>query len=236
MRKRLESKNIIAIGGLKCSGKDTATKMLQYLLSAPKCLRSYRWYKILKRWPSKKWETVAFAKPLKECLSIILNKPVSWFDDRDNKENIFVSLPTLKLYPKFKLHEDIRLSEAKFQKLLKTGDPIPDDYLLSIRQLMQYFGTETVRRFIGDKTWINSTLNKAESKNIIISDLRFRVELEEIKSQKGVCLYIKRDSAQPGTHSSEREVLDLLEEGKFDVIIDNNGTLEDLFNNLKSVI
>lgn len=236
MRKRINNK-IIAVSGLKDSGKTSAAEMLGYLLNAPKCLRTYKWYKILRgKHIKSNWEITSFAKPLKKCLSIILNKPLSWFENRDNKENMYVSLNTLFIYPRFKLHNDIILTESKFQKLLKSGEPLPTDYLLSIRQLMQYFGTETVRKFIGDKTWINSTLNESNSKNIIVSDLRFKIELDEIKHRMGKTIYIKRNSAVPGSHASEREVLELLNENKFDYVIDNNGTLEDLFNNLKKII
>ena len=44
---------------------------------------------------------------------------------------------------------------CEFQKLLKSGEPLPADVLLSVRQLMQYVGTEVLRRFVGDKIWIN---------------------------------------------------------------------------------
>ena len=134
------------------------------------------------------------------------------------------------------MYSDIIASESRFQKLLKSGEPLPNDYLYSVRQLMQYLGTEVLRHFVGDKIWINSTLNEANSKNIVVSDLRFKIELEEIKARKGKIIYIKRDSAIPGSHASEREVLELLDENKFDVIVDNNGTLEDLFNNLKKIV
>lgn len=232
----LENK-IIAIAGLKESGKSVASDMLIYLLNAPKCLRTYNWYTFLKGRPIyKNWKLTSFAKPLKKCLSALLNVPIDWFENRDNKENTYVSLNTLSLFSKNVLHNDAILSENKFQKLLKSGEPLPIDNLLSVRQLMQYFGTEVIRRFIGDKTWINSTLNESNSKNIVVSDLRFKIEMKEIKARKGRTIYIKRDSAIPGSHASEREVLELLDENQFDNTIDNNGTLEDLFNNLKKII
>lgn len=233
----LQTYNLIAIAGLKNTGKDTAAKMLYYLLNAPKCFRTYRWYNWLKKWPFKnKWHITAFAKPLKETLSIIMNKPVCWFDNRQNKENMYVNLQTLKTYQKFKLHDDLKLSESKFQKLLKTENPIPQEYLLSIRQLMQYYGTSVIRRFLGDKVWINATLNKTNNHNLIVSDLRFKIELEEIKKRGGCCIYIVRNGTEPGLHSSEREVIEMNNDKQFDYIVCNDGDLEDLFNCLKSII
>ncbi len=232
----LRDYELIAIAGLANSGKDTLSSMLHYILNAPKCFQTYWWYKHLKKWPFKnKWETVAFAKPLKETLSIILNKPTEWFDDRNNKENCYVQLDTLKVYQKSEIPENCRLSENKFQKVIKSGESIPENLYISIRQLMQYYGTECVRRFLGDKTWINVTLNKQNNKKLIISDLRFKVELIEVYSRKGTVIYVQRNSAKPGTHASEREAVQMLNAGLFNTIINNNGSLEDLFNKIKEL-
>lgn len=237
MANSLRAYKLIAVAGLKDSGKTTAAQMLNYLLNAPNIFRNYWWYKIFKKWPfNHKWETTAFAKPLKQSLAVILNKPVEWFDNRKNKENYFVDLSTLNIYSKSVTQEGIQLSENKFQKYVKLGEPLPTEQLVSIRQMMQYYGTNVIRKYLGDKTWINATLNKVTHKNIIVSDLRFRVELNEIKQQKGVSVYILRDSAKPGTHASEREVVELNDENAFDYIVKNNGTLKDLFNNLKAII
>ena len=235
MAASLRTYKLISIAGLANSGKDTAAHMLNYLLNAPKCFRNYFWYKILKKWPFKnKWEITAFAKPLKQTLSIILNKPIQWFDDRKNKETYYIDFNTLKIYPK-SITQDC-LSENKFQKLIKTGEPLPVDQFISVRQLMQYYGTEVIRRFLGDKTWINATLNHTSNKNIIVSDLRFKIELSEIKNRNGASIYVSRSSAKPGTHASEREVIELEKENAFDFYIPNEGTLSDLFYNLKGII
>lgn len=234
----LQTNNLICIAGLANSGKDTVASMLNYILNAPKCFRTYWWYKLLKRWPFKnKWKTTAFAKPLKETLSVILNKPLEWFNDRYNKENYYVNLNTLQLYSKESIWDNIKLSENKFQKLIKSEEPLPEENLISIRQLMQYYGTNVVRKFIGDKTWINATLNAQSNINkLIISDLRFRVELEEVHKRKGVIIYISRSSAKPGAHASEREVIELYNEGLFDYVVPNEGTLKELFNNIKALV
>jgi hypothetical protein len=45
MKGELTLNNIIAISGVKDSGKDTAAEMLQYCLSVPKILRQYCLFK-----------------------------------------------------------------------------------------------------------------------------------------------------------------------------------------------
>jgi uridine kinase len=41
MKEGLKSNKLIAISGVKSSGKDTSSKMLQYCLSVPKIFRQY---------------------------------------------------------------------------------------------------------------------------------------------------------------------------------------------------
>lgn len=223
---------IIAISGLKNSGKGVASEMVQYLLNAPKPFRTYWWYRKI-RFPGK-WKIISFAKPLKEVLSNILGVKTSKFEDRSFKENKFVYLYDFRILDKYLLDDSDILSDNKFTKAIKSGEPLPQNTYLSIRQLMQYVGTNVLQTYLGRRVWINSTLKHKEP--FIISDLRFIEEFNAVKEKGGTVIYIKRDSAKPGTHQSEKEVLDLYNQGKFDSVIDNNGTLKDLFNNLKEII
>lgn len=101
---------------------------------------------------------------------------------------------------------------------------------------MQLFGTEIMRNIIDDKIWINCVLNRANNQNLIISDLRFITEYEEIKKRNGFIIYIDR-GLTPGTHKSESEMQILLNQNKFDLIIDNkNISLKELFNIVRNKI
>lgn len=235
MGSSLHNNKLIAIAGLKGSGKDSAAHMLEYILNAPALFRSYFWYKIFKKWPGK-WHTTAFAKPLKQTLSILLNKPLEWFEDRYNKENVFVQLDTLILVDRSDIQCSLNvLSENKFSKLIKTGEPFPEGTYLSIRQLMQYYGTEVMRKYIGDKTWINATLNACDGKHTIISDLRFKVEYDEIKANGGEVWYIARADCLPGSHRSEQEVIDMENHNMFDEVFVNDYSFKDLYDTIKHV-
>ena len=68
--------------------------------------------------------------------------------------------------------------------------------------------------------------------NYIISDLRFATEYHDVKKKNGFVYYIDRNG-MPGAHPSEQETIILKDMNKFDDIIDNTGTLKDLFNQLK---
>lgn len=101
---------------------------------------------------------------------------------------------------------------------------------------MQLFGTEIMRNILDDKIWINCVLNRSNKNNLIISDLRFITEYEEIKRRNGFIIYIDR-GLTPGTHKSESEMQVLLNQNKFDLIINNkNISLKELFNIVKEQI
>lgn len=67
---------------------------------------------------------------------------------------------------------------------------------------------------------------------MIITDLRFKVELEAVRKRNGLVLYIDNPNCIPEQHASESEVLEMKDNHDFDFIIENNGTLEDLFNKI----
>lgn len=223
---------LMATSGFKGSGKDEVAHMLQYLLSTPKIMHNYWCYQHIR--VPKKWKIKSFANPLKKTLGTILGIDYKKFNSRDFKENYFVQLDSFRIVEKYLLDEEDILSDNKFTKYLKSGNPFPSDTWLSIRQLMQYFGTNVMQTYLGRKVWINSTLINWEKS--IISDVRFKTEFEEIKNLNGIVIYVKRPGIEAGSHASEREVADLLEQNKYDFIIDNNGSLEDLFNKTKYIV
>ena len=200
--------------------------MLEFLFNTPKIFHSYFWYKHQNLVPKKKiYKTVAFADPIKEMLSHLLNMDREDFESRGIKENCFVNF-------------------SNFCKVYTNGigpQFIPEylpakQYYLSVRQIMQLFGTEIMRNIIDDKIWINCVLGRAQNQNIIISDLRFITEYEEIKKRNGFIIYIDR-GLTPGTHKSESEMQILLNQNKFDLIINNkNISLKELFNIIRNKV
>lgn len=67
------------------------------------------------------------------------------------------------------------------------------------------------------------------------SDVRFLNEFTALKLQGWKCIKINRDTGCNSNHSSECE-LDSIEDSEWDYIIDNNGTLEDLYNKLDNIV
>lgn len=168
-------------------------------------------------------------------LAVLLGVDVDKFEDRDFKENYYIDFQTLQLHYVTVTPNDKILPDNKFTKLAKGLDPtLIEDYWLSVRQTMQYFGTECCRVFLGDKIWILSTFKRLAN-HAIISDLRFRVELDVAKHYGAKVIYVSRPGYKPGAHASERELQSIYENKEYDFLIENNGSLSDLFNQVKDL-
>ena len=98
---------------------------------------------------------------------------------------------------------------------------------MSPRDAMVFIGTEFGRNQINDNIWIETLFNRYEqsnNKNLLITDLRFPNEYDEIKKRGGFIIRINRENTNKNNHISECA----LDNHKFDYIIDNNGTIDDL--------
>ena len=230
----MQNYNIIAFGGYKNTGKDTSANMLRFILNTPKILHFYWIYKYFNFLGNfGKWKVTSFARPLKEVLSIILGVPVENFENRDFKENWYVDFNNSQIYS-FEDPNIRPLSDKDLSKLIDNNNyHIIKTYTLTIRQCMQYIGTEILRSFISDKIWINATL---KDKNLIIADMRFKKEFEEFDYHKSFRVLIERPGCLPGNHASERQISELKANRVFEGFIDNNGTLKDLFYKVKHLI
>ena len=225
--------NLIAISGIKGAGKDITALMFQYCLSVSKIFRQYWIFKYFGKRFTKDWKITAFAAPIKKVLSTLLNVPINKFNSRDFKENYCVEMNTLSIYKVCDVPTNKILNDSTFSKKAKNFDEDLKDYYLTIRQLMQVFATEYCRRLFGSDVWVYSAL-KNNTQRLIISDLRFVNEASVIKKYGGVLIYVDR-GLEFGQHPSENEMKILYDQGLYDIVIKNNGTLKDLFNKIKSI-
>ena len=132
---------------------------------------------------------------------------------------------------------------------------------LTPRWVLQYWGTEVCRRGFHDDIWIASVENKLRrtKDNIVISDCRFPNEISSIKDAGGVVIRVVRGPEpewyehalnfnkgerhlgwaisrhhleQLGIHASETAWVGT----SFDYVLDNNSTLDSLFNQVETVV
>ena len=128
----------------------------------------------------------------------------------------------------------ISLSGLRLQHLVDTNGWESAKQFPEVRRLLQVFGSEVGRDLIDPQIWIELTMNGIKvGSNIVISDVRFRNEAEEIKFQAGQVWRITRAVNQDvDTHRSETE----LDAWNFDHYVPNNGTLDDLKDEIKGIL
>ena len=103
----------------------------------------------------------------------------------------------------------------------------------TVRELLQGIG-QGLRDAIDFDLWVKILFANTEGwSNYIIADVRYPNEIEAIKERNGILLRIDREGAGAGNHSSEI-ALDNYKE--WDVHIENNGSIEDLFEAMRIFI
>ena len=121
---------------------------------------------------------------------------------------------------------------------------------LTPRWVLQYWGTEVCRKAFHDDIWIASLENKIRNSrdHVVISDCRFPNEIQSIKDAGGTIVWVQRgalpewyDLAVESNKGSNLAIQQLKLKKihasetawvgtKFDTIIDNNGTIDELYN------
>lgn len=205
-------KKIVAICGLQGAGKDTtADKLIEITKS--------KGLKVGK---------MAFADRLKDMLSVLFDLP---------RDQLAGFTPESRIWREQEL--------PKWSKRL--GKPVTPRYL------MQYFGTELLREHFCDTVWIDCLMDSIEKSNldvIIITDCRYPNEMKALIDQGAKIIEVKRhtpewyyevltnpDYIPEGVHKSEYEWIRPLKYLKDDYLIqiDNNGTLEELYDKIVSI-
>lgn len=263
--------SIIAVSGTINSGKDTVAKMIQCFLSGednwpnkPISRFSERGWEFLSGWEIKK-----FSYKLKQTASLLTGIPVEDFEKQEVKDSY---LPecwnkwTVRYmgYVERVVHyfSDYNSAEEHYEHLIGKGVfnlQSPTLESITVRQFLQWLGTEAVRDNLHPNTWVNALMVEYKPTNNcirhsdglfytdehglnkvspiypkwIITDTRFKNELQAVKDRGGICVRVDRKSIERGsTHPSETEWRDW----EFDHVFDNNGTLEELYEQVKEFL
>ena len=128
---------------------------------------------------------------------------------------------------------------------------------LTPRWVLQYWGTEVCRKAFHDDIWIASLENKLRNSrdNVVISDCRFPNEISSIKNAGGSIVWVRRGElpdwyqyALAANQLGSNMALNELKMRKihasetawvgteFDHEIDNNSTIDDLYQKIQSII
>ena len=119
-------------------------------------------------------------------------------------------------------------------------DQVLEAWGLTLRDVLQRFGTEAMRNNFGDDFWVNRWQAEFDSLSkeqlVVITDLRYPNEAKRVRDLGGRVIHISRGSAGlgggEGQHASEQRL-----PFKFgDFLIDNNGSFDDLADRARSII
>jgi hypothetical protein len=142
---------------------------------------------------------IAFADILKEAIEI-LNPYVKW------------GLSTVRIRD---VIESIGREKAK-------------EEIEEYRRLLQVFGTEVGRELLGEDVWVNAAFARMrDDRNYVVTDVRFPNEFRAVHHHAGEIWRVSRPGVGPANaHRSETA----LDSSDFipDVLIHNDGTIEDL--------
>jgi len=193
---------VIAISGYAGSGKDTlADELIKKNLS----------------FPTTKY---AFASALKETVSCLTGVPLNFFNDRDKKDSPLIDFP-IKNLDSFSTHVNTFM-DGEFKLLNKKPHHTPRSLAILLGSTM---------RSINPHYWVNRTMidiGDGFGKLSIITDLRYRSELSELRNRYGndlVSIRINRYDSK-SKDGSERD----LDNTPFDIVLENNGTMDELVN------
>lgn len=207
---------IVAFCGAKGSGKSTSAELFKDIVDGVV-------------------EELAFAGHLKEVCSKVFQVDMKYFTDPKLKE---AELPTyVNLTSK-------KIKEVLFEFGLKdyTDDihvrPHVGFVFDTGRKLLQYIGTDLLHP-IDKLIHVKITLKKRDNSKIsLVTDVRFPLEFEEIAAQPDcIVLYVHNKAAEAAasgdTHASEAG-WKLFKDRC--VLLDNNGNLGNLTNNLREIL
>jgi len=123
----------------------------------------------------------------------------------------------------------------------------------SPREALQLMGTEAGRQTFHPNIWVISLLNRAKGKDVVVTDVRFKNEIDYIQNNEGIVIRVKRGEDPEwydllssesdefyreqimkgrGVHRSEWDWVGC----DFDYVIENNGTIQQLRKKLEEVL
>lgn len=242
---------IIAISGKKFSGKDTVARILQYY-TIPKESRTIsitEWLeldlvyepKVTDKFIPKK----QFASKLKEISAYLLNVNVENFEDFSFKSSEIN--PAIWSVYKVTYSDRLKTHNELFNNFQDAYDFFtqccnmeyecqePIKHVLTYRDFLILSGTNGFRNCVHPDVWVYSLFaDYKNGDNWIISDLRFKNELEFVKSMPSFLIRINRENTDTSDNITETDLDNSMHQ--FNYIIDNNNTIEDLDLQIQSLI
>ena len=127
-------------------------------------------------------------------------------------------------------------SKGDAERIIKDKDFVIGEVDLRVRDIMQRLGTEWGREMIHKNVWVKMWEAKQRLfPFVVVDDMRFPNEHQIVKKYGGVMLKVSRDEAIQKSveqHASERA----LDSFEFDRVIENNGSISELYDKVLSIV
>lgn len=207
---------IIGINGKIGVGKDTVGEIIQKLCATNN---------------GPKFEIKKFAGKLKQIASILTGIPVEKFEDQEfKKTNLSGEWSTVNsLSTRHKIRKD-----------------------MTVRELLQKLGTEAMRDGLHTNVWVNALFSDyvpvvkewdefgndtlVEYPSWCITDMRFPNEMEAVKERGGITIRVNRDNGTRAIDTNPHPSETGLDNVEFDYVIENDGTIEDLIEKVRTIL
>lgn len=180
------------------------------------------------------YEKVSFAGKLKDAVSVMFNWDRAMLEGDTSKSR----------------NDREVMDEFWSKKFNKTITP---------RYILQIMGTEVIRNNLHQNFWIDALENSLQkNKKYVITDARFQNEIDMIKNNGGKIIWVRRGpnpewfkdaltiNLNPGIEEEYPRLLSsipvhksewrwIMPEDHYDYVIDNNGSLEELKEQIKNI-
>lgn len=210
-------------------------------------------------WYNSEWEIKKFADKLKDCVCLLIGCTRAQLEDIEFKNQElgeeWIRYAYASGFTKDNNGNTTMLTtdcdKERYELELKTNWQTAYKVHYTPRLLLQRLGTEAGRNIIHPNIWVNATFanyicddlhtprrRESPDMNWIITDTRFENEAEAIKKYHGILIRVNRNpnnviKAVLDEHPSETS-LDNYKE--FDYVIENNGTIEELVEQVKQIL
>lgn len=184
------------------------------------------------------------AKSGKNTCSDIIEKSLAKFDDMYKEKFVTAFANPIKeiildKYPEAcrqHIYGSSEFRSYQIPNVFKDGKPY------TYRDALIEYGTKG--RAFDSELWINHLFNNigtrkivSDVKLVIVTDLRFKNEMEALKKENFFLIRVKRDDALITKINHESETsLDEIPDSAFDFIINNVGTIDDLTHSVNNVL
>jgi len=206
------------------------------------------------------WEIKKFAGKLKQIVALLTGCTVEDLESQEFKmKELGPEWNTYGIVRKEGIERQVAIQPTPHLKdsiWLAAGDNRQVENILTYRKLLQVIGTDALRNVVHENIWVNALMSDYKPlddtlrssmgnvidysacpyPNWIITDLRFPNEAKAVEKRGGITIRVNRDNGTRAIDLNPHPSETSLDSHKFDYIIENDGSLEDLVNKVRGIL